>query len=329
MTTKEYILALLESRRGQSISGEYIAAQLKVSRNAVWKAIKELEKDGYQISAATNLGYCLHEDNDILSVQGMLPYLQDKEASQHISIYDSLETTNKIAKKKAIAGAAHGSAVIAEAQTGGKGRYGRNFASPPGTGIYMSIVLCPKQFPFSAATLITASIAVSVCEAIEALSDLEVKPQIKWVNDIFMGGKKVCGISTEAAMDFETGSVQWIVVGIGVNFCKPQKDVPKELQEVFGTVFGEVRPSTTRNHLAAEILNRVAFSKAPLTQEEMLAAYRSRMFMLGEVVEVTSGDKHFEATALDIDDSGQLVVEKASGEIVTLHSGEVSARPKK
>jgi len=324
MNSKEYVLELLESRRGQSISGEYIAEQLKVSRNAVWKAVKELEKEGYKITAIPNKGYCLSEDNDIVSVQGMLPYLRDRKAFENIFVYDCLESANQTAKEMALSGVPHGTVVIADRQTAGKGRYGRKFHSPPGNGIYMSLILCPTQLGFSSPTLITASTAVSVCEAIEAVSDK--KPQIKWVNDIFIDRKKICGILTEAVMDFESGITQWIVVGIGINFSRPEGNFPQDLQEVAGTVFEESNPPTTRNHLIAEVVNRMVFSEGGYGDTEMLAHYKQRMFMLGERVSVTRGSEQFEAVALDIDQGGQLIV-RADGEVLSLTAGEVRVRP--
>jgi len=254
MSSKKYVLALLESKRNQSISGEYIAEQLNVSRNAIWKAIRELRNDGYKIRAVTNKGYCLCEDNDILSVEGMLPYLSQEKISERIFIYDCLESTNKTAKEMAISEAEHGTVVIADSQTAGKGRYGRSFHSPPNHGLYMSLIIKPNQYRFSTPTLITAFSAVTVCEAIEAISDK--RPKIKWVNDIFLNGKKICGISAEAITDFESGNTQWIVVGIGVNYSTLATDFPEELRHIAGSVFGLDTPPTTRNHLAAEILNR-------------------------------------------------------------------------
>ncbi|MCL2403268.1 MAG: biotin--[acetyl-CoA-carboxylase] ligase [Coriobacteriia bacterium] len=326
MKTKEKVLALLEDKRGQSVSGEHIASHLELSRNTVWKAIKELRGEGYRIAAVTNKGYCLDRNNDILAVQGITPYLRHEELSGRISVYDSIESTNTIAKEIAMAGAPHGTAVLANAQTAGKGRYGRTFISPPGSGLYMSLVLCPKQISFATPTLITASTAVSVCEAIEAVS--EIKPSIKWANDIFVDSKKVCGISTEAAMDFESGTMQWIVVGIGINFIQPEKGFPQDARNTIGSLFEEGSPSSNRNQLAAEIINRVASPEKLYDDAEMLARYKQRMFILGEKVSVIRANDQYEAIALDLDEKGQLIVKAETGEMLTLSSGEVSVRPK-
>ena len=166
MSTKKHVLELLESNRGRNISGEHIAKQLNVTRNTVWKAVKELEKEGYRIKATPNRGYCLFDDNDILSVQGMLPFLSDEKILNKITIYTSLESTNKTAKELAISGVEHGTIIMADCQTGGKGRYNRNFFSPPGHGIYMSFILRLSRHN-CLSTLVTSYAAVSVCEAIE------------------------------------------------------------------------------------------------------------------------------------------------------------------
>jgi len=324
MSTKSFILALLEKKRGQSISGEYIAEQLNISRNAVWKAINELKKDGYKISAVTNKGYCLCEDNDILSVQGMIPYLSPDSILEKIFVYDRLESTNTTAKDMAVSGAEHGTVVIADYQTAGKGRYGRSFHSPPNHGIYMSFVLHPTHFYFSTPTLITAFAAVSVCEAIEAISDKT--PRIKWVNDVFSNGKKICGISSEAITDFESGGIQWIVAGIGINFNTPATDFPEDLRKSAGSLFEIDKPSVTRNHLASEVINRIVSSGIEYNEKEMLEKYKQRMFMLGKMVLVIGAAEPYQAVAVDIDDIGRLVVKKDNGELLSLSFGEISIR---
>lgn len=320
MSTKKRILELFESRRGQTISGGYIAGQFNVSRNAVWKAVKELEKDGYKIEAAANKGYCFCEDNDILSAQGMLPFLSDKKTADRIYVYPSLESTNKTAKEMAISDAGHGTIIIADRQTAGKGRYGRDFFSPPLSGIYISFILRSEQLRLNEPTLVTSFAAVSVCEAIEAIS--EKKPQIKWVNDIFLDGKKICGILTEAVTDYESGNIPWIVAGIGINFSTSATAFPEELREIAGAVFTRGNPPVTRNRLAAEVVNRIM---DPENQSDLTDRYKKRLMMLGKTVLVTGAGvtEPYEATAVDIDGAGRLVVKKDNGETLSLSSGEI------
>lgn len=323
MNTKKRILELLENHRGESISGEYMAGVLKVSRNAVWKAIRELRKEGYRIDAVTNKGYCLSEDNDIISLQGIKPFLSGngRMCAEKMHIYKTLESTNKTAKEMAIAGAGHGTTVIADCQTSGKGRYSRNFFSFFGGGLYLSMILRPEVLRFENTTAVTAFAAVSVCEAIEEISGK--KPVIKWVNDIFMDNKKVCGILTEAVTDFESGNLQWIVLGIGINVNIRREEFPCELQELAASVFPEGGNPGVRNRLCAEIINRIAGFDVLPEEKEIFDKYKKRLMMLGKKITVTQGKAVYKAVALDVDSAGRLIVEKENGEIISLTSGEI------
>ena len=321
MSIKSKVLELLERSRGESVSGEFIAGQISVSRNAVWKAVGELRKDGYVIAAETNKGYCLSESNDILSVQGMLPFFSNNNIAGNMHIYESLKSTNTTAKELAISGAEHGTIIIADHQTAGKGRYGRSFFSPPGHGIYISFILHPQILGLeSTPTMITSYAAVAVCEAVEAATGK--KPLIKWVNDVFLEGKKICGILTEAVTDFESGSMQWIVLGIGINFATPEAGFPEEIKNTAGSVFINEKPTITRNRLTAELINRILDTPEP--SPDVLSKYKKRLLMLGKKVSVKGQNGHYEATALDIDNIGRLIVENNDGDRIVLDSGEIS-----
>ena len=322
MSTKNRILELLEKRRGESISGERLAEILGVSRNAVWKAVKELQKDGYSIAAVTNKGYCLSDENDILSIAGIKPFLSLKAQpyADKIQIYKALESTNKTAKELAIAGAPHGTVIIADSQTKGRGRYTRSFFSPHG-GLYISIILRPEVLRFDNPTAVTAFAAVSVCEAIEIISDKT--PKIKWVNDIFIDGKKVCGILTEAVTNFESGGLEWIVLGIGVNVYTRTEDFPSELQNIATSVFPDKKIKGVRNKLSAEIINRIlGFETAPI-EAEIFEKYKKRLMLWGKEITVIQNETEFKATAVDVDSIGHLIVKDEKGEIITLFSGEI------
>lgn len=326
MNTKNRILELLEQHKGESISGERIAGMLDISRNAVWKAIKELQKDGYTIDAVTNKGYCLSDDNDIVSIQGIKPFLSEKGRlyEDKIRIYKSLESTNKTAKEMAIAGALHGTVIISDSQTRGRGRYSRSFFSPSGGGLYMSIVLRPEIMHFQNPTSVTAFAAVSVCDAIEVISDKT--PEIKWVNDVLIDGKKVCGILTEAITDFESGRLEWIVLGIGINVYTRAEDFPEELRSLASSVFPDEKVPGVRNKLAAELINRIlGFERLP-GETELFERYKKRLMMLGSKVTVMQGQTEYTATAADIDSAGHLIVEKENGEKCILSSGEIRVR---
>ena len=359
MNTKEGVLKILEENRGKVVSGEEIALRLNISRNAVWKAINGLKQEGHCIEAAANKGYNLASHSDILSLAGMVPFLDTHlEVEAKINVHQRVGSTNTLAKKMAVSDAGHdrlhGTVIIADEQTEGRGRHGRPFLSLPGHGIYMSLILNPKTLGFDTPTLVTSYTAVAVCEAIEALCGKY--PKIKWVNDIFLGSddgawqdmKKICGISAEAVMDLESRMIQWVVVGIGINFTLPGlAEMMPELVPIVGAIFEEGPPGITRNQLAAEIINRMLTPKD--SPSEMLEKYRRRMFILGKKVRVEQpgagggGDSvpisgtasyggagfavnSYEVTALDIDEIGQLVVQNDAGEITTLSAGEISIR---
>jgi BirA family biotin operon repressor/biotin-[acetyl-CoA-carboxylase] ligase len=187
----------------------------------------------------------------------------------------------------------------------------------------MSFILHPSPRHWDGIpTLVTAFAAVSVCEAIEMTTGKT--PQIKWVNDIFLDGKKICGISAEAITDFESGTMQWIVLGIGINFTTPKTGYPEEIKKIAGSVFSESRPTITRNELAAEVVNRILNFENKFDNSSMLAEYRKRLIMLGKKVVVSGSGEPYEAVAVDIDDIGRLIVKKDNGETLSLASGEIS-----
>jgi len=252
----------------------------------------------------------------------MIPYLRDNSISDKILVYDSLDSTNEYAKKLARSEAGHGTIVIAESQTSGKGRHGRKFFSPPGHGIYMSMILHPRKHRLDPA-LTTPFAAVAVCEAIEAVSGSE--PRIKWVNDVFIDGKKVCGILAESVTDPNIPGYQLIILGIGINFSCPETGFPDSLHQVAGAIFTS-STSVTRDRLAAEVANRILSPQSTHSENQIIEKYRARLLMLGKKIMVAGSDESYEATAIDIDDSGRLIVQKETGETVSLFSGEISIR---
>ena len=242
MSTKKQLLQILSENENRFLSGSELAARLAVSRTAVWKAIGQLRKEGYRISSVQNKGHCLTSGSDVLTAAGVENYLKTQGIS--VRYYREISSTNTVLKTMAAEGAREGLVLIAEEQTGGKGRMGRRFYSPPGSGLYMSILLRPGT-EASRSTGITACAAVAVALAIEELSGRPAN--IKWVNDIYMDKRKVCGILTEASVDCESGLLNYAVVGIGINTLVPAGDFPQELQTIAGsakTVFpaGETRP---------------------------------------------------------------------------------------
>lgn len=264
MASKDKVLEFLENNKDAYTSGEAMANMLGLSRNAIWKAINELRKSGYSIDAVSNKGYKLADGNDILSVAGIISYLKSnakalyKDNSDLIRIYDTINSTNRVAKELAITGASHGTLIISSEQTEGRGRKDHSFYSPKG-GLYMSILLKPDQLKTLIPDEITTATGSSVCAAIHQLTGLS--PYIKPINDLFIDEKKICGILTEAGTEFETGEVQWIVVGIGINFDSDISAFPTDIKESAASLFAPGKNTITKNQLAAEIINQLLSQK--------------------------------------------------------------------
>ena len=323
MTTKEKLLELLEGNKGVYFSGEEIARKLCVSRAAVWKAMNTLREDGYCIDAVTNKGYCLSESTDILSPQGIRKYLKPIYQEMELTVLPETVSPNTLLREKANQGTPEGCTVIANRQSAGRGRCGRQFYSPGETGIYMSVLLRPVHYAPQQAAMLTAAAAVAMCEAIEAVSG--EKAQIKWVNDIFVRGNKVCGILTEAAFGLESGALEYAVLGVGVNVYPPREGFPEALESIAGAIFESSR-SDGKNRLAGEFLNRFLDGYHAPERTEYIAAYRSRSMAVGKNVTVYSGNRTRSAYAYGVDDQCRLLVRYENGEEESLSYGEISMK---
>ena len=320
MTTKEKLLALLEDSKGTFFSGEEIARTLQVSRAAVWKAVNALREDGYTIDAATNKGYRLSPDSDILSPQGIRRFLKPEYRDLDLTVLPTAPSTNALVREKANQGCPEGCVVIACAQTAGRGRYGRQFFSPADTGVYLSLLLRPTAYSPQQATCLTAAAAAAMCQAIEAVTGQQ--PGIKWVNDIFLHGKKVCGILTEAAVGLETGTLNYMVLGAGVNLYPPAEGFPEEIQPIAGSVLERSCPEA-KNRLVGEFLNRFWDFYAHPECRTYLEDYRARSLAIGRNVTVLSAGKAVSAYAYGIDDDFRLLVRYENGDTEALSYGEI------
>lgn len=318
MPLKERVLAVLEENKGKSVSGSEIARNVGMTRSAVWKAVKLLREEGYSICAVTNKGYCLSEENDFLSEQAIVPNLRTKEIGRKIDVFKTIDSTNNFAKSLAQLGAAHGTTIISEVQTQGKGRMGRSFYSPLGMGIYMSVIIRPK-LSVEHSLLITSCAAVAVAEAIEKVAGMECK--IKWVNDIYSGKKKLCGILTEAAVNVEQGGLEYAIVGIGLNV--QNVNFPKVVSDIATSIKLETNENVSRSVLAAEILNCLEERLENIHDKNFINEYRSRSNVIGKRIEITQGEKNFCAKCTDIDECGRLIVQNEKGEEKALSSGTI------
>lgn len=239
----------------------------------------------------------------------------------NITVKEYTESTNTDVKALARDGVGEGQVVVACTQTGGRGRLGRSFYSPDGTGVYMSILLRPEIKPGDA-TLITTAAAVSVCRALNKMGVDNCG--IKWVNDIYIDGRKVCGILAEAGFDAD-GSVDYIVLGIGLNVYAPYGGFPDDIKDIAGAVFSEEKENI-RNTFAGEFLNSFFEFYDDITDKKHVQEYKQRCFLYGCEVDVVIGDNIRRAKVLGLDDNCGLRVEYDNGEICTLTSGEVSLR---
>lgn len=320
MSTKEKVLYELENRKGEFISGTSLAKKFNVSRNAIWKAIKTLESLGYEIDAITNKGYKLSEDSDKISASLIGSMLNTSYIGREIEILQSVDSTNtyakEIAKQQTVK---QGYTIISETQTEGKGRMGRSFESPANTGIYMSIILRPT-FNIELTQLLTSCVATAVANAVDRLYGTDTK--IKWVNDLFLNGKKYCGILTEASISFELGQLEYAIIGIGINAKSLKGSLSPKIQDIATSIEDECKMTITRNVLIAEILNNLEKYVENIENRTFMNEYRKRSFIIGKTVVITSNGKTKQALAINIDDNAGLVVQFSDGTTEILNSGE-------
>ena len=239
--------------------------------------------------------------------------------------FDTIDSTNTRAKELAAQGAPHGTVLIADQQTGGRGRLGRSFHSPAGTGIYLSLILRPNCAP-SELMHLTCAAAVAACEAVESVCG--IRPGIKWTNDLVYGRKKLAGILTELGLS-SAGTVSYAVIGIGINCCQTELDFPRELRELAGSLHSVTGAELDRARVAAALLDALyRMDQALLTDRSgIMDLYRKDCITLGKEISLVKADgsvRH--GTAMDIDEAGGLMVSFADGTWDTVTSGEVSVR---
>lgn len=296
------------------ISGEYLAEKFGKSRAGVWKAIKLLKADGYKITAVTNKGYLLTDDGDILNETAIKARLNH---DIKVIFYDETDSTNNQAKRLINDGEKGNLLVCAGRQTAGRGRQGKSFYSPEGTGIYMSLVIHPGSSLQNAVTATTAA-AVAVCRAIEKITD--ITPKIKWVNDVYVNGRKVCGILTEAVTDFESGTVSSVIIGIGVNITT--ENFPSDVENA-----GALNANISKSMLIAKIADEL-MEIALGDYSAFIGYYRTHSMIIGRQITFFENGTATDGTALAIDETGGLVVRTENGETRTLRSGEITLRRK-
>ncbi len=319
MNSKDETLKILLNNKGSYTSGEAIANQLELSRNAVWKCITKLKEEGYPIVSSKKLGYMLPEDLDILSLDEIKSYLIDELKGVDIHLLKTVTSTNDYAKDLAKHGANKYTLVVADTQTNGKGRMGRTFISPAGTGIYMSMILRPKT-SIETTQLITACVAVAISKAIDTVCNTNTK--IKWVNDVFLNDKKLSGTLTEGAINFETNTFDYAIVGCGINVRSIKHLLSEDLSNVATSIEDETSLKVSRSRLIAEVFNNVYLQVKDIENKHFLEDYRSRSMIIGKQVLVLEHGKETIAKAIGIDDTAGLIVQFKDGSTKVLNSGE-------
>ncbi len=343
MTTRQKVFQILAENKGSYVSGEKLALECGVSRAAIWKAVKAIRDKGFAIEGSNNNGYTLAggQTTDVLSQAGIQYTLEQnfpEFAHNHIECFETIDSTNTYAKKLVAQDSSkyHQAIIAAETQTAGRGRIGRSFESPAGTGVYFSLIVTPKG-GITQPAVITASAAVAVCRAIKKLYG--VQPAIKWINDIYVQNngalKKAVGILTEGITNFETGQIESAVIGIGVNIKPSDKIKKSEAKDIAG--FITLAPQIDDNLQQTEAPSRARFISEIAGQvfkildepvKKVMAEYKSLMFLIGKKLTVHPliGDNKtaYNATAVDLDKNAGLIVKLPNGTKKTLSSGEVT-----
>ena len=327
---KSDILNLLR-KTNEYVSGQELCERFGVSRNAVWKAIESLKKDGYEIEAVRNRGYRLVACNkDIFIKREIEALLLGSELSHKVVFYSETGSTNSDAKLMAEEGEQDGLLVVADSQNSGRGRRGRSWVSPPGKNAYFSLMLKPDISP-AKGPMVTLLMALSVALGVKGLmpkKESEELPDvgIKWPNDVVINGKKICGILTEMSM--EDSFIHYIVIGVGINVKK--QEFEGEISKIASSIDNEWDTNTYRSALVANIIRYFdGFYKEYLERGDLSGikdSYEELLVNKGKEVRVLDPKGEYTAKALGIDENGQLMVERTDGKLEAIYAGEVSVR---
>lgn len=319
---KAEILKVLREA-GDYVSGQELCGRLGVSRTAVWKVIGQLKEEGYQIEAVRNRGYRLREAADVVTGAELLSQLKTSWAGKRLEYFEQTDSTNIQARRLAEAGAPHGTLAVADCQAAGKGRRGRTWNSPAGTGIFMSLVLRPS-FTARSASMLTLVAALAVSEGIQQAAGL--RTGIKWPNDIVCGGRKLCGILTE--MSTEGEDIRYVVVGMGINVNT--EEFPPELERTATSLKRELGRSVKRSQVIGAVMTAFEAYYQVFEKTEDLSVlmeeYNGRSANRGKQVAVLDPAGEYRGEALGIDSQGSLLVRLPDGQVKPVISGEVSVR---
>ena len=318
---KKELLSLLRQTDGY-LSGQELCDRFGVSRTAVWKAVNQLKEMGYVIEAVPNKGYHLVSSPDVMNAEELQSLVQTAWAGQQIKYFDRVDSTNLKAQELAEQGYPNGTLVVADRQLAGRGRRGRSWDSPPGTGIFMTLLLKPDIHP-NHASMLTLVAAMAVARAIRMQTGADAR--IKWPNDIVINGKKICGILTEMSMQFDY--INHIVIGIGINVHN--ETFPEEIQMTASSLYLECGRRFRRAELIAGFLQQFEECYAAFLQTEdlsgLMEAYNAMLVNLDRGVHVLNPGQPFDGIARGITNKGELIVDTGD-HVEYVSSGEVSVR---
>lgn len=305
------------------ISGQQLCEKLGVSRTAVWKIVNQLREEGYKVEAVRNRGYYIIDSPDVMTVQELSSLIKTNWAGQKVHYYDKTSSTNTCIKRLGEDGALHGTLVVADQQTAGRGRRGRAWESPSGGSIYMSILLRPDMSS-AKAPMLTLVMALSIVEAIKECVGLAV--QIKWPNDLVFNGKKLVGILTE--MSTEIDYINYVVIGTGINVNI--QSFPEELSDKATSLRAETGHMVKRSKIIAAIMKQfeVHYEKflKTMDMQGLMEKYNSFLVNYDREVRVLGAKIQYNGHALGINERGELLVRRKDGTVEAVFAGEVSVR---
>ena len=320
---KTKIINLLKVNKENFLSGEIISKELGVSRAAVWKYINALKEDGYEIESISRKGYRIISSPDLLTYEELKENLNTNFITKIIH-FDSINSTNIKAKELADFGEKDGTVIISEEQTLGRGRLGRNWISPKSKGIWMSIILKPDINPIHVSK-ITQVGAAAVCKALE---EMKIDAYIKWPNDIIINNKKVCGILTE--MSSELNKINYVVLGMGINVNIDKNEFCEDIKKIATSLKIETGKNISRKILMAKILNNFELLYNQFVMDGnakvSLDICRKKSILLGKKINIIKNKEILSVKAIDINNEGELLVQRPDGKTESLISGEVSLK---
>ncbi|MEK5231514.1 biotin--[acetyl-CoA-carboxylase] ligase [Lysinibacillus sp. FSL K6-0232] len=319
---KDKILKSLLEADGEAVSGQDLADALGVSRTAIWKHMQTLQEEGYTFETIKKKGYVLTGVPNSLSPTQIELFLQTEHFGREIHYYDVVDSTQIIAHKLAQEGAPHGTVVIGEEQTAGRGRMARPWESAHGTGIWMTVIVRPDVTPQQASSY-TLVVAVAITMAIKTLYK-DIEPAIKWPNDLLVNGKKCTGILTE--MQAEADCVQALLVGIGINANQVAADFSPDIADIATSLRLEAGEEINRATLVASILHYLEQFTALYVKEgfaSIKALWEQLSCTIGQRIEVTTIRERFEGVASGITDDGVLQLTQDDGTVRTIYAGDI------